>query len=172
MALAAVLLLAVGFAAGRYSAPLQVEVREVEREKLVFRELATEDIVKGMSFAKSVEKTVWRNVETRPDGTTVDRSVVHEGARTDSTSSETARRTEERAGESSREKSSVTITTLRPSWSVGVLVGATWKEPALPVAGPLVLGATAEIRLAQTPFLLGVWGTTQGALGASLRGEF
>lgn len=168
LALVGVLLLVVGFSAGRYSAPAQVETREVERWSVL--DLTTEDITRGMTFALSTEKTVWRNVETRPDGTTVDRSIVHEATRQDSTATETAKRTEEHAG--TREIEKVTITTLRPSWSAGVLVGATWKEPALPIAGPLVLGVMAEVRLGQTPFMLGAWGTTQGALGVSGRGEF
>lgn len=64
------------------------------------------------------------------------------------------------------------IATPRPGWSVSLLVGATWKEPALPIAGPLVLGATADVRLGQTPISLGAWGTTQGAVGVLGRAEF
>jgi len=168
IALAAVLLLVVGFSAGRFSAPLQVETREVER--VVFKDLLVEDITKGFTFARTIEKTVWRNVETRPDGTTVDRSIERHGGTTAATVTETTKRTEEHAGQ--REVEKVTITTLRPSWSIGLLVGATWKEPALPIAGPLVLGATVDLRLGQTPFSVGAWGTTQGAFGAIGRAEF
>lgn len=176
LALVGVLLLVVGYAAGRYSAPLQVETREVE--KLVYRDLTVEDLTKGMTFARQVELTRWRNVVTTitvtPDAGTVtviaDNTIEREGSQESTSSTETSRRTEEHAGERTTEKT--VITTLRPSWSLGVLVGATWLEPALPIAGPLVLGATADVRLGQTPFSLGAWGTTQGAFGVIGRGEF
>ena len=161
-----VLLLVVGFSAGRFSGPAKVETREVE--KVVFRDLLVEDITKGFTFAKTVEKTVWRNVETRPDGTTVDRSIVHEGSRQDSSATETGRRTEERAGVREIEKTSVT--TLRPDWRVGVQVGAALK-PALVITGPLVIGASVERRIVGG-VSAGLWGNTVGAGGASVSVEF
>lgn len=61
-----------------------------------------------------------------------------------------------------------TITTNKPNWRLGVLIGAQLVgQPALPIAGPLVLGATGEVRLGGSPFFLGAWGTTAGTVGIS-----
>lgn len=167
LALVGVLLLVLGFSAGRFSAPAQVEVREVER--VVFRELLTEDLTKGFTFAKVVTKTVWRNVETRPDGTTVDRSIEHEGAREDSTATETSRRTEDRAEQKDSER--VSVTTSLPSWRIGAQVGASMRQPALVITGPLVVGVSVERRIVGG-VSAGLWANTVGAGGASLSVEF
>lgn len=169
LALAGVLLLVLGFSAGRFSAPLQVETRDVER--VVYRDLTVEDLTKGMTFAKTVQKTVYRNVVTTiTDAGTViaDNSIEHEGAEESSSSTETKRTTEEHAGQRETEKTSVT--TLRPDWRVGVQIGAALK-PALVITGPLVLGASVERRIVGG-VSAGLWGNTVGAGGASVSLEF
>jgi hypothetical protein len=76
------------------------------------------------------------------------------------------------SSESSSSNSRTSSTVSRPDWRVGLLVGATWKEPALKLGDtPLVIGATVERRIIG-PFSLGAWGTTQGAAGLSVAGEF
>ncbi|MHB1065627.1 MAG: hypothetical protein ACYC1Z_14260 [Georgenia sp.] len=164
----ALVLMGVGaFSAGRFSAPRQVETREVE--KLVFRDLTVEDLTKGMTFTKTVTKTVWRNVETKPDGTVVDRSIEREGGTEASTTTEARRTTEEHTGERETEKTSTT--TLQPSWRVGLQVGASLRPPALPITGPLVIGASVERRIVGG-VSAGLWANTVGAGGASLSVEF
>lgn len=163
----ALLLTAVGaFSAGRFSAPAKVQ--EVERWKTL--NLTTEDVTRGMTFARTTERTVWRNVVTTTTdaGTVVvDRTVEHEGTHEDGASTETNSRTEKHEGELAREKT----TTLQADWRIGLQIGASLKPPALPITGPLVIGASLERRIIGG-VSVGVWGNTFGAAGASASLEF
>lgn len=166
IALAGVVLLVVGFSAGRFSGPS--EVREVER--VVYRDLLTEDITRGYTFAKTVQKTVWRNVVTATTDagtTTTDLSIEHHGATTAATGTETGKRTEDHQGERETEKTTKTL----PDWRLGALVGGRFS------GGPagLVVGGIAERRIIGG-ISLGLWGmaeveTTKPAIaGASAGG--
>jgi hypothetical protein len=153
-----VALFVAGFGVGRQTSPARVEYRTLD--------LKTEDIIRGMTFAKKVEVTRWRNVVTTitDAGTTItDRTIEREG------SSETRAETEQlkRVEYVERER----VVTARPDWRVGVLAGASLREPLIPIAGPLVLGVTAERRIAG-PFSCGLWINTVGAAGAVCSGEF
>ena len=153
------------FSAGRFSAPAKVQ--EVERWKTL--DLTTEDVTRGMTFARTTERTVWRNVVTTTTdaGTVVvDRTVEHEGTHEDTASTETSARTEKHDAELAREKT----TTLQADWRIGLQVGAAIK-PALVITGPLVIGASVERRIIGG-FSAGVWANTAGAGGASLSAEF
>lgn len=57
-------------------------------------------------------------------------------------------------------------------YRIGAQVGASWREPAVPIAGPLVLGVTVDVRLGDLPVWLGAWGGTYGAAGGAITGEF
>lgn len=163
LVLVALVALCAGLAAGRFTAPLKTET------KIEFRELAVEDITRGFTFARTVEVTRWRNVTTTitDAGTVVvDRTVEREGSSTAGTETETSKRTSDSTG------SSVVTVTARPSWRISAQVGASLVTPKLPIAGPLVVGASVEARLAQTPFSVGLWGNTVGAGGVVLSGEF
>lgn len=164
--LVALVALAVGLAAGRFAAPAVVETKEVER--LVYRDLSVTDITRGFTFARTVERTVWRNVTTTVTDagtTTVDLTTEHEGAAESGTVTEQLHRVEivevERAV--IREKT----VTLQPDWRVGAQVGASWNAPLVPIAGPLVLGLSAERRIVGG-LSAGVWVNTVGAAGGSL----
>ncbi len=149
-------LLAGAFSAGRFSAPLKVETRDVE--KIVFRER----VVTVTVAAKT--KIVYREKVTTPDGTVTER----ESERTE-TKKDTKR---DDASEGAKDTERVSITTLRPSWRVGVLVGASYQQPLLPIAGPLVLGATFDYRLVGGLWV-GVWTLPQyGAVGLGISFEF
>lgn len=159
-----VLLVAAGsFSAGRFTAPVKTETR------VEWRDITTEDLTRGLTFTKTVNRTVYRNVVTTvtPDAGTVvvDTSVEHEGTDEHRTDEVTAKRTTEHAGER------VETVTLRPDWRVGLQVGASLREPALPITGPLVLGATVERRIVGG-VSAGVWANTVGAAGASVSLEF
>jgi hypothetical protein len=144
-----------GFAAGRLNALEQVEehalVLTVTREKTVER------------WRKAKDRIVYVERTTSPDGTTVEKRSERETERAE-LARDTEHRTDTRA-ETSK------VTTSRPDWRVGVLAGAAWTPPALTIAGPLVLGVQVERRIIG-PVSLGAWGSTQGAAGLSVSGEF
>ena len=76
--------------------------------------------------------------------------------------------------EGARDTQRVSVTTNRPDWRVGVLVGGSWQQPmlAIPSAGPLVLGVAAERRIVGGVWV-GLWTLPQyGAGGASVTLEF
>lgn len=65
-----------------------------------------------------------------------------------------------------------TSTPVRPAWSVSLMPGAqVLGSKAVTLFGPLVVGASVEHRFIG-PISLGVWGSTSGAIGATLRTEF
>lgn len=171
-----VLVAGLGFSAGAFFGPERVETRDVER--LVYRDLTVEDLTRGLSFVRTETRIVNRDVVTvvtvTPDaGTTTtitDRSVERSG--------DTEERTEHeehvvyRDRDVVRDVETTKTVTVRPDWGVGALVGATWKEPALQLGNtPLVVGVTVERRIIGGVWV-GAWGTTQGAGGLLLKGEF
>lgn len=176
------------FFIGKLTGPVRVERHESieyrERQVIDWRTLKVEDITAGYTFARTVDRVVYRNVVTTitvtPDaGTTTtitDKTIEREGSQENHAAETKSSRREESTGRSDTESTGRTerseVTTSRPSWSVGALVGATWKEPALTIAGPLVLGGVIEGRLGDSPVTLGVWCLTVGACGGIVRGEF
>lgn len=160
--LLALVLLALAFSAGRFTAPVQVS------ERVEYKTLAVEDITRGFTFAKRVEVIRWRNVVTQitDAGTTItDSSGEHEGALTSGTGAETAKRSEAAEG------STVKTVTLRPEWRISGQVGASLVTPALPITGPLVVGVSVERRIIGG-VSAGLWGNTVGAGGIVVSGEF
>lgn len=153
--LGVVLALAGAFSAGRFSAPEKVDVREVER--VIYRDRIV--TVKG----KTETKVVYRDRVVTPDGTVTERSVERSASRED------LKRDVERTGETERRVA--TVTTARPDWRVGVLAGASVQPPAVPLAGPLVLGVQVERRIAGG-LSAGAWANTSGAAGALVSLEF
>ena len=156
LALAAV---AVAFVVGRVTAP--VETRDVER--VVFRDRVVEKVVE--KAARVETRIVYRDRVITRDGTVteheVERTAEAEGATRDTSTVATSTGTAERS----------TVTLVRPSWRVGVLAGASVREPLLPIAGPLVLGVEVDYRIAGG-LSAGVWANTSGAAGAALALEF
>lgn len=157
--IALLVLLGLSFSAGRYTAP--EKVREVE--KLVWKDRAEE---KGSTKkAKAVDRIVY-----------VDRVITKDGEVREKRMTKTltdAREVAEvaRVTESSGAFEKSTTTTLRPDWRVGVLAGASLREPLVPIAGPLVLGVSVERRIVGG-LSAGAWANTVGAAGASLSLEF
>lgn len=154
---------AAAFSAGRFTAPEKVEVREVE--KVVWKDRIVEKVVTRR--AKAEERVVYVDRVVSPEGEVREKRVTTTKADTREVAD--LGRTTESSG--STEKSASSTSTLRPDWRVGVLVGASLREPLVPIAGPLVLGASVERRIVG-PFTLGVWGLTSGAAGLSASGEF
>lgn len=161
VAVALVAVAAAAFSVGRFTAPEQV--REVE--KVVWKDRVVEKVVTRR--AKAVDRVVYVDRVVSPEGEVRERRVTT--TKTDAREVADLGRTTESSG--SAEKSASSTSTLRPDWRVGVLVGASLREPLVPIAGPLVLGASVERRIVG-PVSLGAWATTGGAAGASLSAEF
>lgn len=143
----------VAFGAGRVSIPAEVErVTDIQ--------------------IRTVTKTVTQRQAARV--VYVDRYVSPDGAvseRREERTQETSK-VEAEAQTDQRTKTKEIVKT-QPNWAVGVLAGATWKEPALRLGDtPLVLGATVDFRIPNTSVWAGVWGTTQGAGGLGVKLEF
>lgn len=146
-----VLIAGVGFSAGHFLGPERVETKT---------EIVTvQHEVKVQARAREVVRYVEK--VTQPNGTITERSSEREVSKVDTT-------TKSDASSSATTERKVE---LRPDWRVGILAGATWKEPALTIAGPLVLGVQVERRIIGG-VSLGAWGSTQGAAGASVSIEF
>jgi hypothetical protein len=159
-----VVLLAGSFAAGRFSAPLRVETREVEKEVVKWREKLVEKEVRVEVAAKVLTKTVYVDRVITKEGEIRER-IVERTAEASSSSNTGTKETEATSeGEKVREVEKVRTVTLQPDWRVAVMAGASWNPPLIPIAGPLVLGASVDRRIVGG-FSLGIWGMTGGALG-------
>lgn len=156
-----------GVLVGRFIGAAETKTRDVER--VVYRDLTVEDITRGFTFAKQVEVTRWRNVVTAPDGTITDRTIEREGSAESGTVTEAITRVE--TVEVERERIVEKTVTLRSDWRVSVLAGASLRDPLLPIAGPLVLGMSAERRIAGG-LSVGLWVNTFGAAGGVVSMEF
>lgn len=164
----AVLLLLVGaFFAGRFAAPLKVET--IDTVSVKFQDRIVEKVVE-----KVVEKTTKGEVQyidrvTTKAGEIRERIVIKTVEVARATTDRAAERTEDKAVASSEEHRQ-TVTS-RPDWRVGLVVGAQWPKPLLPIYGPLILGAYGERRIIGG-FSLGLWLNTGGAAGVSASMEF
>lgn len=154
---------AAAFSAGRYTAPEKVEVREVV--KVEWKDRIVEKVVTRR--AKAEERVVYVDRVVSPEGEVREKRLTTTKA--DTREAADLGRTMESTGKAETVNSSTT--TARPDWRVGVLVGASLREPLVPVAGPLVLGASVERRIVGG-LSAGAWANTVGAAGASLSLEF
>lgn len=161
--LAVALLVVAAYSAGRFTAPERVDERTLVR--VVTREREVEKRVEVT--AKVETRIVYRDRIVQPDGTRVEREVERSGAVTETAAAherEVVREVEKRV-EVER------VVTVRPDWRVSITAGASLREPALPLAGPLVLGAQVDRRIAGG-FSVGVWASTQGAFGGAASLDF
>lgn len=163
VAVALVAVAAAAFSAGRFTAPEKVEVREVV--KVEWKDRVVEKVVTRR--AKAEERVVYVDRVVSPEGEVREKRVTTTKADTREVAD--LGRTTESSG--SAEKSASSTSTLRPDWRVGVLVGASLREPLVPIAGPLVLGASVERRIVGG-LSAGAWLNTVGAAGASVSLEF
>jgi hypothetical protein len=160
---ALVVLLGLAFSAGRFTAPVKTDVREVE--KVVWKDRVVEKVVTRK--AKAVDRVVYVDRVVTPEGEVREKRTTR--TLTDARELVDLGKASESAGSSA--SSSTSATTLRPDWRVGVLAGASLTEPLVPIAGPLVLGASVERRIVGG-LSAGAWVNTVGAAGASVSMEF
>jgi len=160
---ALVVITGLAFSAGRFTAPVKTDVREVE--KVVWKDKVVEKVVTRK--AKAVDRVVFVDRVVTPEGEVREQRTTR--TLTDARELVDLGKTSESAG--STEKSASSTSTLRPDWRVGVLAGASLREPLVPIVGPLVLGASVERRIVGG-LNAGVWVNTVGAAGASVSMEF
>lgn len=159
--------LAGAFVAGRYTAPVQVQTRDIER--VVYRDRVVEKIVATKAEAKTETKVVFRDRVITKEGEIREHEVERTASRDELAVKVADSKTEERQVEKVIEHTSTV--TLRPDWRVAVLAGASLKPPALPLAGPLVVGLEVDRRLVGG-LSAGVWASSSGAAGAAVSFEF
>lgn len=165
--LGALIALAAAFSAGRFSAPLKVETRDVIKTQTQIQYV--DRIVTQTVQAKAETRIVYRDVERKPDGTVIDHTVTKSGEDTTTTTKATDNKAED--VKASTEQTHTQTVTLRPQWAVALQVGAALPKPWLQLYGPLVIGAEVDYRLVGG-LSVGVWINTFGAAGGALKLEF
>lgn len=160
-------LLAGAFSIGRFTAPVVTETRDVER--VVYKDRVVEKVVTVQAAAKVVTRVVYRDKVTTPDGTITERETETTGEHENTDTTTETDTVADRASETVTEHTKTV--TLRPQWRVSLLTGASLRDPFIPLAGPLVLGAEVDYRIAGG-LSAGLWVNTVGAAGLSLALEF
>lgn len=165
--LAVVLVGVAAFSAGRFSAPREVEERVEYRTEWKTK---TVEVVKWRTAKSVASKTTTTPVLlAAPDGgvvlaaTTTIETREHETGSGGSESTSEANRNS--SGETQRK------VTQQPDWRIGAQVGASLRDPLLPIAGPLVFGVTVDRRISGG-VSAGLWGSTVGAAGVGVSVEF
>ena len=158
-------LCALSFSAGAFLGPRRVEYKE----RVEFKQLAVEDITKGFTFAKTVNKTIYRNVVTTitDAGTTiVDTSKEQEGIQENGAGNEKKSATVNT--DVVKDTSKVVIN--QPKWRVGGSIGASAVKPWLPITGPMVIGVEGDYRVVGGVFV-GLRLNTVGTASLAVSGE-
>jgi hypothetical protein len=148
-----------GYSAGRFSAPAEVE------ERVSVATVYRDRIVEKRVEVRGRDRIVYRDSTSTPDGTVhvieVEKTIDVErvAVATDAT----------REGQQTIEV--IKRVEVRPGWRVAVLAGASLSAPAVPIAGPLVLGVEIDRRIVGG-VSAGVWANTGGAAGLAVSLEF
>jgi hypothetical protein len=165
--LACLVVAVAAFSAGRFSAPLKVETRDVV--KTVYQDRIVEKRVEVAGATKVETRVIYRDVIRKPDGTIVDHTVTKTGDSETANSASADTKTE--AVNAASEQTHTQTVTLRPQWAVTLQVGASLPKPWLQLYGPLVIGAEVDYRLVGG-LSVGVWINTFGAAGGAFKWEF
>jgi hypothetical protein len=152
-------LVVLAFFAGKFTTP--AEVQEIHTTEVKWKEKITtvDRTVKARTLVVYVDRVI------SPDGTIKEKSETRE---VESIKADTSSLVD-RSGLRKEETSKVTVA--QAKWRVGALVGASLTAPAIPITGPLVLGATVEMRIVGGVWV-GAWVLTSGQAGGKISGEF
>jgi hypothetical protein len=155
-----------GYAVGRWGTAPSVEIREVTHTEWRTR-VEVQEVVRWRE--RVVERRVTdRRTETTDAGTVVVVERIDERTRTDRDGSgESSSRAE---GEGTRDTTRI-VTPTQPQWRVGVDVGASLRDPIVPIYGPVVVGARVD-RWIAGPVWIGAWASTAGAAGVGVAMEW
>lgn len=169
-----------GVLIGRFTAHARVETVEKVRvdEKVVFKDRIVDAKASSDDTSKVQAVRTVTVVKTRwlPGGVVEKEATTTAAKDTAATEAKraTTNVTTERAVDSQRIQDvyRTTIVDNRPNWSVSLMPGVQFAgEKAITLYGPGVLGASVERRILG-PIWMGVWGSTSGAAGVVLKGEF
>jgi hypothetical protein len=176
-------LLALAYLAGRRSAPAKVVTRDVVRVETQTRDVVKTQVVHDVQTVHDTATQVRTVTVTRwakaPDGSPVVTQETHQESATEAHATKAAETkattaAEHDARQVAQETRTVTVTAERPQWSVTALAGASLGSPPRLVPGlpaPLVVGVALERRILG-PLSAGLWATSSGAGGVSVRFEF
>lgn len=186
---AAVALLLLSFAGGRYSRPARVELREhvvvktETVEKIVNHDVIQTQVIHDKAEARNVETRIeWR---TAPDGkpivTQVTKDLTKTSEHTDDARQSVSDHKSDVSQTTKTESTKVSIVTnARPNWSAslmpgldvrGAVAGGLSNLSGVGLAKSAILGASVERRILG-PVFVGAWGNTAGAGGLTVRIEF
>lgn len=181
-ALVAVAALLGAYGAGRETAPARVVTRENVRVDTQYKDRVVTQVVHDVQVQHDVQTQTRTVTVTRwakaPDGTPLVTQETHQEAATASATERQAVKlvttaAEHDAHQVAQETRTVTVMAERPQWSVTALAGGQLGGlrliPELPA--PLVVGAAVERRILG-PLSAGLWATSAGAGGVSVRFEF
>lgn len=179
----ALALVALAYLAGRRSAPAKVVTRDVVRTEVQTRDVVHTQVVHDVQTVHDVQVQTRTVTVTRwakaPDGTVTVTQEARQDEQEDRHATKAAETKEQAARETdahqvAQETRTVTVTAGRPQWSVTALAGASLGSPPrlIPgLPGPLVAGVVLERRILG-PVSAGLWATSSGAGGVSVRLEW
>lgn len=165
---AIVVLVLAAASAGRFTgAPAATEV--LDHVEVRWRERVVEHTVTQVVQAEA--RVVYRTIDrvVTPDAGVLEHVVEVERTDTHTEAHEDAQAQQDVEG--ARKSTHEVRTQALPDWRVSVQVGASLREPLVPIAGPLVLGAQIDRRIVGG-VSLGVWVSTAGAAGAAVSLEW
>lgn len=151
------------FVGGRFSAPAQVQTREVER--VVYKDRVITKTVTVEVAAKQTTRVVYRDRVVTPDGTIREHEVEREATKEEAAKVAVAQTVKTEKSDARIEHE--TKTELRPDWRVSILAGASLQPPAIPLTGPAVFGAMGERRIVGG-LSAGVWIMPQFEAGGAV----
>lgn len=167
--LAAGVAVLVAFCAGRFSAPVKVEERLVE--KVVVQEKLVEKRFEVAVKAEERVRVVYRDRIVRPDGTREEREVERDESASSSATVAAKVREVERVVYRDREVVKV-VESARPLWRVSLLAGVDLPRLHHPqLLGPIAFGAQVERRLIG-PAFVGAYALSSGQGGVTVGVEF
>lgn len=157
-----VVLLAIFFGAGRYSAPTKVETKTVTQT--VYQDRVVEKRVEVQAEAK--ERIVYRDrtVVSHPDGTVEHRDIVRTDDSDKTKDTDAVTQLAEHTTEVTKAAEKI-VERVAPSWQVNALGGMTWGS------WKPVYGAQVQRRILG-PLWIGAWGLSSGEGGISAGVQF
>lgn len=175
-------LLVVAFAWGRHSAPEHVVTQVKTQTVTVTKDIVKTQVVHDVHVVHDVQTKTNTVVQvkwvTAPDGTKTVTETATDQLLVNSTNNAKEQTTvaQQKTSEAQRTvatEKTIAVNRALPRWSLALMPGASLGAPLVTIPGPvphMVIGASLERRVFG-PVFGGVWLSTSGAAGLTLRGE-